>query len=337
MKLMKIVSGLVFVALMAVATRTPAQAADVICYNCPPQWADFASMLKAIKADLGYDIPFDNKNSGQALSQLIAEKANPVADVVYYGVNFGMKAKGLDVIQPYKPKGWDQVPASLKDPDGAWTTIHSGTLGLFVNKDALGGKPVPACWKDLLKPEYKGMVGYLDPSSAAVGYVGVIAVNNSLGGNENNFTPAIEFFKGLKKNDAIVPKQTSYARVVSGEIPILFDYDFNAYRAKYTEKGNFAFVIPCEGSVVFPYVVSLVKNAPEKAKAEKVLDYLLSDKGQAIWTNAYLRPARPIPLPLAVKSKFLPDSDYARAKSVDWAKMESVQKGFTDRYLAEVH
>ena len=133
-----------------------------------------------------------------------------------------------------------------------------------------------------------------------------------------------------------MPKQTSYARVVSGEIPILFDYDFNAYRAKYTEKGNFAFVIPCEGTVVFPYVVSLVKNAPDKEKAKKVLDYLLSDKGQAIWTNAYLRPARPIELPPAVKAKFLPDSDYARAKSVDWAKMESVQKGFTDRYLAEV-
>jgi len=335
--LIKALLGLAIVMLMAVGPGAPAKAADVICYNCPPQWADFASMLKAIKTDLGYDIPFDNKNSGQALSQLLAEKANPVADVVYYGVNFGMKAKGLDVIEPYKPKGWAEVPVGLKDADGTWTTIHSGTLGLFVNKDALGGKPVPACWKDLLKPDYKGMVGYLDPSSAAVGYVGVIAVNNSLGGNENNFTPAIEFFKGLKKNDAIVPKQTSYARVVSGEIPILFDYDFNAYRAKYTEKGNFEFVIPCEGSVVFPYVVSLVKNAPDKEKAKKVLDYLLSDKGQAIWTNAYLRPARPIELPAAVKAKFLPDSDYARAKSVDWAKMESVQKGFTDRYLAEVH
>jgi putative spermidine/putrescine transport system substrate-binding protein len=53
-------------ALTAIVPRAPAQAADVICYNCPPQWADFASMLKAIKADLGYDIPFDNKNSGQA-------------------------------------------------------------------------------------------------------------------------------------------------------------------------------------------------------------------------------------------------------------------------------
>ena len=329
----KLSIGLIVLALAAFAA--PAQAADVICYNCPPQWADFASMLKAIKADLGYEIPFDNKNSGQALSQLIAERANPVADVAYFGVNFGMKAKAEGVVEPYKPAKWDEVPAGLKDADGAWTTIHSGTLGLFVNVDALGGKPVPACWKELIKPDYKGMVGYLDPSSAAVGYVGAVAVNIALGGSAADFSPAVKFFADLHKNQPIVPKQTSYARVVSGEIPILFDYDFNAYRAKYTEKGKFAFVIPCEGSVVFPYVVSLVKNAPDKDKAKKVLDYLLSDKGQAIWTNAYLRPARPIELPADVKAKFLPDADYARAKSVDWAKMESVQKAFTDRYLAE--
>jgi putative spermidine/putrescine transport system substrate-binding protein len=328
--------ALILLALSLLAPWHSARAADVICYNCPPEWADWASMLKAIKADLKYDIPHDNKNSGQALAQILAEKANPVGDIGYFGVTFGMKAKAQDALEPYKPANWDQVPAGLKDPDGYWTTIHSGTLGLFVNKDALGGKPVPACWKDLLKPEYKGMVGYLDPTSAAVGYVGAVAVNLALGGSSKNFDPAVNFFKDLHKNDPIVPKQTSYARVVSGELPILFDYDFNAYRAKYSEKGNFEFVIPCEGSVVFPYVVGLVKNAPDKDKAKKVLDYLLSDKGQAIWTNAYLRPARPIELPEAVKSKFLPDSDYARAKSVDWGEMENMQKAFVDRYLAEV-
>jgi len=326
-------------ALLALSLWAPlqsAKAADVICYNCPPEWADWASMLKAIKADLKYDIPHDNKNSGQALAQILAEKSNPVGDIGYFGVTFGAKAKAQDALEPYKPANWDQVAPGLKDPDGYWTTIHSGTLGLFVNKDALGGKPVPACWKDLLKPDYKGMVGYLDPSSAAVGYVGAVAINLGLGGSASNFDPAIAFFKELRKNDPIVPKQTSYARVVSGEMPILLDYDFNAYRAKYSEKGNFEFVIPCEGSVVFPYVVGLVKNAPDKDKAKKVIDYLLSDKGQAIWTNAYLRPARPIELPAAVKAKFLPDSDYARAKAVDWGRMETVQKAFLDRYLAEV-
>jgi putative spermidine/putrescine transport system substrate-binding protein len=230
---------LTLLVLSLVAPLQSAKAADVICYNCPPEWADWASMLKAIKADLAYDIPHDNKNSGQALAQILAEKSNPVGDIGYFGVTFGMKAKTQDALEPYKPAKWEQVAPGLKDADGYWTTIHSGTLGLFVNKDALGGKPVPACWKDLLKPDYKGMVGYLDPSSAAVGYVGAVAINMALGGTAANFDPAIAFFKALKKNDPIVPKQTSYARVVSGEVPILLDYDFNADRAKYSEKGNF--------------------------------------------------------------------------------------------------
>jgi len=314
----------------------PAQAEDAICYNCPPQWADWASMLKAIEAEIGVKMPHDNKNSGQTISQLIAERASPVADVAYYGVTTGIKAANEGVATAYKPKGFDDIAEGLKDPDGRWFTIHYGTLGLFVNKDALGGAPVPACWADLKKPEYEGMVGYLDPSSAFVGYAGAVAVNRAFGGDLDNFDPAIAFFNELAENDPIVPKQTSYARVVSGEIPILFDYDFNAYRGKYTEDGNFEFVLPCEGSVVVPYVMSLVANGPKPEVGKKVLDFILSDKGQAIWTNAFLKPARPVELPADVAAKFLPDSDYERATPVDYAKMEQVQKAFGDRYLAEV-
>lgn len=314
----------------------PAQAEDAICYNCPPQWADWASMLKAIEAEIGVKMPHDNKNSGQTISQLIAEKASPVADVAYYGVTTGIKAANEGVATAYKPKGFDDIAEGLKDPDGRWFTIHYGTLGLFVNKDALGGAPVPACWADLKKPEYEGMVGYLDPSSAFVGYAGAVAVNRAFGGDLDNFDPAIAFFNELAEYDPIVPKQTSYARVVSGEIPILFDYDFNAYRGKYTEDGNFEFVLPCEGSVVVPYVMSLVANGPKPEVGKKVLDFILSDKGQAIWTNAFLKPARPVELPADVAAKFLPDSDYERATPVDYAKMEQVQKAFGDRYLAEV-
>jgi len=313
-----------------------ANAAEPICYNCPPQWADWASQLKSIEKNLGYKIPHDNKNSGQTLSQLLAEKDNPVADVAYYGVSFGIKAGELGVATAYKPKYFDEIPEGLKDPDGKWFTIHSGTLGFFVNVDALGGKPVPKSWTDLLKPDYKGMVGYLDPTSAFVGYAGAVAVNRALGGSLDNFDAGIKFFKDLAKNDPLVPKQTSYARVLSGEIPILFDYDFNAYRAKYKDKANVVFVIPQEGTIVVPYVMSLVKGGPNPEKGKKILDHIMSDEGQKVWANAYLRPIRASAMSSEAAAKFLPASDYARSKPVDYSKMAAVQKAFTKRYLAEV-
>ena len=315
-----------------------AQAGEAaICYNCPPQWADWGSQLKAIQETLNITVPPDNKNSGQAMAALIAEKANPVADVTYLGGIVADPAKDAGVLMPYKPKGWDKIPADLKDPDGYWFTIHSGTLGLFVNKAALGKKPVPKSWADLLKPEYKGMVGYLDPTSASVGQLGVMAVNLALGGTYDNLDPAIKYFKELAKNDPIVPKQTSYARVISGEIPILMDYDFNAYRGQYIDKAPVEFVIPKEGTLTLPYVMGLVNKAPHAEAGKKVLDFVLSDKSQAMWGNAFLRPVFADKLSPEAKAKFLPASEYARAKAVDLKKLAAAQKAIVDRYGAEVH
>ena len=324
-------------AAVVLAGVAPADAQQrAICYNCPPEWADWASQLKAIQQKTGVSVPHDNKNSGQSLAALIAEKANPVADVTYLGGQFGITAKEAGVTAAYKPANWDQIPADLKDSDGFWFTIHSGTLGLFVNKAALGNKPVPKSWRDLLKPEYKGMVGYLDPTSAAVGYVGLVAVNQALGGSFDNFDPAFSFFKELQKNQPIVPKQTSYARVLSGEIPILFDYDFNAYRGKFTDKSPVEFVIPTEGTVVVPYVMALVKGGPNAENGKKVLDFTLSDEGQRLWANAFMRPVRAEAMTPEIAAKFLPASDYARAKAIDLKAMASAQKAVQDRYQREV-
>ncbi|SOE56595.1 putative spermidine/putrescine transport system substrate-binding protein [Burkholderia sp. OK233] len=328
---------IVTAALAALAPQAAHTDETAICYNCPPEWADWASQIKAIQQKTGIRVPFDNKNSGQSIAQLMAEQKSPVADVVYLGVSSAFQAKDKGVIQPYKPAHWDDIPANMKDPQGYWFTIHSGTLGFFVNKDALEGKPVPRSWADLLKPEYKGMIGYLDPSSAFVGYAGAVAVNQALGGTLDNFEPGLDWFRKLKANAPIVPKQTAYARVMSGEIPILLDYDFDAYRAKYKDHANVEFVIPKEGTISVPYVMSLVKGAPHEANGKKVLDFVLSDEGQKLWADAYLRPVRANAMSPETAAKFLPASDYARAKPVDFGKMAEKQSSFGERYLQVMH
>ncbi|SDM86510.1 putative spermidine/putrescine transport system substrate-binding protein [Franzmannia pantelleriensis] len=307
-----------------------------ICYNCPPEWADWGTQLRLIEQQTGIRVPQDNKNSGQSLAQLVAEQNSPVADVVYYGVTFGIQAMEADVVAPYQPAHWDEIPEGLKDPDGHWFAIHSGTLGFMVNVDALDGASVPTSWDDLLKPEYRGMIGYLDPASAFVGYVGAVAVNLAKGGDLDDFSPAIDYFNALSDNAPIVPKQTSYARVLSGEIPILLDYDFNAYRARHGDGANVEFVIPTEGSVVVPYVMSLVKDGPQADNGREVLDFVLSDQGQAVWADAYLRPVRDSAISEQAREVFLPDSEYARAQTVDYDAMAAAQRQFSDRYLSEV-
>jgi len=313
-----------------------AQTGRAVCYNCPPEWADWGGALRAIRAGLGIQLPHDNKNSGQALASLIAERARPVADVVYLGGNFGPRAAAEGILSPYRPALIDEVPAGLRDAGGHWFAIHSGTLGLFVNRAALRGRPMPTGWRDLLKPEYRGMAGYLNPTSAAVGQVGMVAVNLALGGSYENFTPAIEYFHALRANGAVVPLQTSYARVVSGEIPILFDYDFNAMRAQFTEGADTRFVLPSEGTVSFPYIMGLVANGPNPDNGKRVLDWTLSDEGQRIWANAFLRPVRPAAMPPETAARFLPAADYARARPIDIAAMVAVQEAFVARYRSEL-
>lgn len=308
----------------------------VIIYNSPPEWADWASQHRAIQSELGITVPPDNKNSGQAIAALTAEKASPVADAVYLGGIAVGSAMNAGVLTPYRPRNWERIPDGLKCPNGYWFTIHSGTLGLFVNTAALGGRPVPQRWTDLLKPEYRGMVGYLDPTSAAVGQLGVMAVNLALGGTYENLEPGIDFFRRLAANQPIVPTKTAYARVISGEIPIMFDFDFNAYRGQHTDRAPVRFVIPKEGTLSFPYVMGLVRNGPNPRQAKRVLEFVLSGTSQRLWGNAFLRPVFPEHLSEETRAKFLPETEYARARPVDLAKLIAAQPTIIARYRHDV-
>lgn len=312
-----------------------AQTARAICYNCPPEWADWGGMLRLIGQRLNISVPPDNKNSGQALAALIAERANPVADIAYFGGQFGPQARAAGVLTPYRPVRFNDIPSGMRDPDGYWFAIHYGTLGLFVNTAALRGRPVPQSWRDLLNPVYRGMIGYLNPASAAVGQLGVIAVNLALGGTFENLDPGINFFRQLRANQPIVPIQTAYARVLSGEIPILLDFDFNAYRARFRDNAPAAFVIPSEGTQQLPYIMGLVARGPNPDQGRRILDFVLSEEGQRHWGNAFMRPVFAAALTAEMRARFLPEAEYARARPVDVFRLAAASAAIAERYRRE--
>lgn len=318
------------------AGTKPAESKQVVVYNSPPEWANWGEALKKFSAKTGVQATPDNKNSGQTVTALIAEKAKPGADVAYLGITFGYEAVNKDLLTGYKPQGFDEIPNDLKDPEGRWMTIHYGAIAFVVNTDALGKTPVPKSWADLLKPEYKGKIAFLDPTSAAVGYSVAVAANLAMGGTLDNWEPGFKYFKELKKQGVEHPKQTATPRVIKGEIAILIDADFNGYRPKVREGAPLQIVIPAEGSLKMPYVIGMVKGAPRSDAGKKLMDYVLSDEGQKIWAGGFVQPIRKGMVPPEIAKQMLPASEYERTKSVDFLKMQKVQKAFTDRWQAEI-
>jgi len=321
-------------------TSGPAPAASkgaVVTYNTPEQWANWGAVLKAFTTKTGIQAPSDPKNSGQALAALEAEAAKPQADAAYFGIVFGIQAAQKGLVAPYKPAVFNQIPDNLKDPEGKWMTIHQGAIAFLVNTDQLKGVAVPKSWKDLLDPKYSGKVGFLDPTQAAVGYSVVVAGNLALGGTLDNFDPGMQYFAQLKKNGLSLPAQTATAMVQQGEIPILIDADFNGYKLKYIDQAHVEVVIPSEGSIAIPYVISLVKNAPHPELGKQFIDFVLSDEGQKLFTESYLRPVRSdVQIDPKIAQQMAPASDYARLIPVDFAKMNSVQNAVINRWKSEV-
>lgn len=303
----------------------------VITYNTPAEWGNYGEVLDAFEDETGIKAPNDPKNSGQALAALQAEKDSPVADVVYAGIAFGNQLVDADVLQPYAPEGTDDIDENLSDPDDMWHTVHEGTIAFIVNEDFLDGAEVPQSWEDLLKPEYAGKVGFLDPTQAAVGYSVATAANEAMGGDLEDWDPGLDYIKKLQDNGAIISAQTATAKVAQGEIPILIDADFNGYKLR-DEGTNVTVVLPEEGTIGIPYVVGLVNGAPNEDNGKELLDFYFTEEGQALFAKGYMRPVTG-EVPDEVADQVLPAEEYEeKSSSIDYVKQGEVQQDFNEQY-----
>lgn len=317
-----------------VASEAVTAEGPVISYNSPTEWANWGEVLAAFTDATGIEAPSDPKNSGQTIAALEAEAAAPAADTAYYGIVFGYQATDAGLVQPYQPEGFDDLAEALKDPEGNWFAVHQGAIAFIVNTDELGDLPMPTTWSDLTDPMYAGMVGYLDPTQAAVGYSVLTAANLALGGTLDDADPGLEWAAAMKANGVVNPVQTATASVQQGEIPILIDADFNGHQLA-AAGDPIEVVYPTEGSLAIPYVMSLVADAPHEEAAKIFLDYVLSDDAQELFAQSFLKPVRDVDVDPAIAEVFPADYDELVA-TPDFEMMKQVQEDVVGRYQAEI-
>ena len=306
----------------------------VVSFDTGPTWANWAAQFAAFKKRYP-SVEMTYNDLGSAATVVALEKARnrPQADTAYYFAASAVDASAKNVVAPFKPVNFDKLPAVFRHPEGEWFTIHSLTIAFIVNTKLV--KNIPQSWADLLKPEYKTSIVYLDPRSTGVGQVLTFAAAFGSGGDMDNVQPGIDYLGKLHKagNVLRVLGTTPYAQFVKGEIPIWISYENDGLKAKHTDGlgDQVAVVIPKEASAAAPYAISLVRNGPNPNAGKLWLNFVMTEMGQGIFAQGFVRPSVPgVALPASVADK-LPTAGQVRPLDVvkAAAKKGEIDSGWT--------
>jgi putative spermidine/putrescine transport system substrate-binding protein len=305
----------------------------VVSFDTGPTWANWAAEFAAFKKRYPeVEIVYNDIGSSATVIALDKARNRPQADTAYYFAASGIDAVAKNVVTPFKPVNFEKLTPVFRDPDGKWFTIHTLTVAFVVNTKLV--KNVPQSWEDLTKPEYKNSVVYLDPRSTGVGQVLFFAANFGMGGDMTNVQPGVDYFARLHQSGTVlrVLGTTPYAQFVKGEIPIWISYENDGLKAKFIDGlgDAVAVVVPKEASAAAPYGISLVAKSPHPNAGKLWLNFIMTDAGQGIFAQGFVRPSVPgVNLPANVADK-LPVAPQVRPLDVKAAaaKKAEVDKGW---------
>ena len=300
----------------------------VVSFDTGPTWANWAAQFSAFKKRYpDVEIVYNDLGSAATVVALDKSRNRPQADTAYYFAASAVEAVKKGVVAPFKPVNFDKLPAVFREAEGRWFTIHSLTVAFIVNTKLV--KNVPQSWADLLKPEYKNSIVYLDPRSTGVGQVLTFAANFGNGGDMGNVQPGLDYLGKLHQSGNVlrVLGTTPYAQFVKGEIPIWISYENDGLKAKWTDGlgDAVAVVIPKEASAAAPYAISLVDKGPNPNAGKLWLNMIMTDFGQGIFAQGFVRPSVPgVKLPDSVADK-LPSAPQVRPLDVQAAAAKKAE------------
>jgi putative spermidine/putrescine transport system substrate-binding protein len=279
----------------------------VVSFDTGPTWANWAAQFKAFKERYpGVELVYNDLGSAATVVALDKSKNRPQADTAYYFAASALDAARRGLVENFEPINLNKLPESIRHESGQWFTIHTLNVAFLVNTKLV--ENVPQSWADLLKAEYKNTIVYQDPRSTGQGQVVAFAAAFGNGGDMDNVQPGIDYLGELTQAGNVLRTvgTTPYAQFLKGEIPIWIGYENDGLKAKHLDGmgDSIAVVIPSEASAAAPYAISLVKNGPNPNAGKLWLNFIMTDKGQGIFAEGFVRPSVPgVALPESVADK----------------------------------
>ncbi|WP_432260688.1 putative 2-aminoethylphosphonate ABC transporter substrate-binding protein [Cupriavidus sp. TMH.W2] len=238
------------------------------------------------KANPDIEVRWVRDSTGIVTARLLAEKANPQADVVA-----GLAASSLELLkqegmlQAYEPKGFAALNAAYSDSarPPAWVGMDVWAATICFNRVEAQklGLPKPETWKDLTKPVYKGHISMPHPASSGTGYLDVTAWLQMWGESE-----------GWKYMDALNQNVAQYVhsgskpcqQAATGEFPIGISFEFRAHQVRKTG-APVDLIFPKEGLGWDIEATGIMKTTRKLAEARRFADWMASRDANQIHAN----------------------------------------------------
>ncbi len=259
------------------------------------------------------DLDYYSAGAGKLMVRIAGElqSGSVGADVVWTSeISDFYRLKHQGALERYVPSEWRTIVSPVKDPDGFFTPVRLGTLGIAYNTKKV--TTPPKSWEDLSDSRFRDGLGIANPALSGTAWISVAMITHNMGW---------DYVDRLKANGAKMGQGSAQlvADTASGDLKASIAIDY--ITVERIEKGaSLGFMYPRE-MMVIPSPVAIFKGAPHLKAARKFVDFLLSREGQEILASTGTLPVRD---DVSLRQGFnlvSPREAEKRAMKIDYSKM----------------
>lgn len=297
----------------------PSMAQSVVVYNAVSPKVMTAFVEEFQKQNPGIKVDLISGGSGELLTRLQAEKANPRGDVLV-GPDADNFDAYLDLFESYKSTEDAAFPRGAVGPDNKYYGFSTNYQAFIVNTKMMPLDKAPQAWTDLTKPEYKGKVVMANPAQSGSAYSQMQQILQLYGWDVMD--------KIIGTATFVTSSRLAYQNVAKGEVPVGLTSEFNIVASK-SEGFPVEAVYPKDGTALINDASGIIKGGPNPANARKFLDFVNSKRAhQMIVDIDKRRSARTDVAPPAG----LPDANTLKTFAYDTKSAATMRKTNLERF-----